>query len=335
MTGFIRGRGRGVSESMKSFTLAALAASILAPAAAQAATLPRADLTITSAIAVDTAAHTVTLPIHRQIIGGTTAWYVITDASTAGAARKLGVNFAPSLSSIAIFRSAAPDFSPSRTYVASAAGFPPDSATPGGTAPAGYSPFIHLDGAVVNAPVIATGDGPFDVMTHTNTEDRVIAIDTKAMTATLVLARGFFQGKRVYYFSTEASVAVPASVERSTYEPNLAKIGAAIPIGAIVNGPQDESNGQGLAFLALRTPLGSDATAANAASIGSPFNVLSIAPNLQAPYADNGYTPLWSVYIVGTKQTKQITDFSALAPLGKDSGIIVNCPVVAYGDDSY
>lgn len=321
--------------SMKSLIPAALAAFILAPVAANAGTLPRANLTITSAISVDTTAHTVTLPIHRQNLAGTTAWYVVTDASTASAARKLGVNYAPSLRSIALFRSAAPDFSPARMYVASASGFPPASASAGGTAPAGYSPFIHLDGAVVNAPVIATGDGPFDVTAHSNTEDRVIAIDTKAMTATLVLARGFFQGKRIYYFSTEASVEAPASVERSTYEPNLAKIGTAIPIGVIVNGPQDPTNGQGLAFLALRTPLGADATAANAASIGSPFNVLSIAPSLQAPYADNGYTPLWSVDLVDAAQTKQLTDFAAIAPLAKDSGIVVNCPVVAYGDDSY
>jgi hypothetical protein len=29
---------------------------------------------------------------------------------------------------------------------------------------------------VYNAPIVATGDGPFDVTHHTNTEDRVLGI---------------------------------------------------------------------------------------------------------------------------------------------------------------
>jgi len=33
----------------------------------------------------------------------------------------------------------------------------------------GYSPFIRIDGSsvVYNAPIVATGDGPFDVVHHT------------------------------------------------------------------------------------------------------------------------------------------------------------------------
>lgn len=320
---------------MKRLLAAAFAATLFVPIVAPAATLSRADLTITSAISVDTTAHTVTLPIHKQTLGSTTAWYVITDASTAQAAKHLGVNFAPSLASIATLRTAAPNFSPTRTYVASADGFPPKSATPGATSPDGYSPFIRQDGAVLNAPVIATGDGPFDVKTHADTEDRVVAIDTQKMRATLVLARGFFAGKRVYYLSTEASADVPASVERAIYEPNLAKIGTTIPIGVVVNGPQNGNSAQGLAYLALHTPLGADATASNASTIGSPFNVLSLAPTLGKLYADSGYTPLWSVSVVGTKQAKQITSFDKLSALTKPAGFVVNCPVVAYGDDSY
>ena len=42
----------------------------------------------------------------------------------------------------------------------------------------GYSPFIRIAGSptVYSAPIVATGDGPFDVDHHTNTGDRVLGI---------------------------------------------------------------------------------------------------------------------------------------------------------------
>lgn len=309
---------------------------MLSPAAAPAATLPRTQLTITSAIRLDTKTHTVTLPLHEQQLGGVTAWYIITDASTAKAAKRLGVNFSPSIAAFSDLRTAAPNFAPARTYVASATGFPPKSATPGATAPTGYSPFIRQDGAILNAPVVATGNGRFDVTTHSNTQDRVIAIDMKKMTVTLLMARGFFNGKPIYYISTEASDPVASSVERATFEANLAKITstAQIPIGVIVNGPQTGKAPQGLAFLTLHTPLDKDATAANVSTIMSSFNVLSLAPKIGALYAPNGYTPIWSVAVVGTPQAKRLTSYSQLAALTKPARFVVNCPVVAYGDDS-
>ena len=334
------------------FTAAALCALLQAPPAL-AAQLPRSQLTITSAIAVDTANHTATLPLYRGIEDGKTVWYIITDASDAGVARRFGVNFAPSLASIgapATQRATkntdgtytfegAPSFSATRTYVAGAGGFPPQSATPGGNADSEYSPFVHaqdIDG-VLNAPIVATGDGPFDVTNHTDTEDRVLAIDTAKMTVTLTLARGFFAGKPVYYLSPDASDPVAASVERATYAPKIAKASssAEIPIGVVLDGPQTGDAPQGLAYLALRTPLGSDATLGNAAEIGSPFNVLSVAPDLGHPYAANGYSPLWDVMAVGAPQRKRLTSYAEVAPLAKNAGFVVNCPVVAYGELSY
>ncbi len=70
--------------------------------------------------------------------------------------------------------------------------------------------------------------------------------------------------------------------------PRLAKADSAgaIPIGVIANGPQIGSNVQGLAYLALKAPLGDDATAANAANMGSPFNVLSLAPDIANRHAE-------------------------------------------------
>lgn len=333
---------------MKRLFLAALAATYV-PLSVSAAPLERSQLTITSAIAVDTANHTVTLPLFAGVANGTRAWFIITDASDATSAKKLGVNFAPSLARLGapVIRKAgfandryvfagAPNFASARTYVASASGFPPKSAAPGGTAPATYSPFVRLHGmpGVFNAPIVATGDGPFDVTTHSNTEDRVVAIDTVKKTVTLVLARGFFNDKPVYYLSTEASDPAAASVERATYVPLLAKAAASseIPIGVVVDGPQTGDAPQGLDFLALRTPLDTDATTQNAATIMSSFNVLSLAPALGNLYADNGYSPLWNVQAVGAPQSKRLTSYAQIAPLAKPAGFVVNCPVVAYGD---
>jgi hypothetical protein len=72
----------------------------------------------------------------------------------------------------------APDLSATRIAEPGPDGFPPAKFQPGAVADANYSPFIHIAGSpVVNdAPIVATGDGPFDVVHHTNTGDRVLGI---------------------------------------------------------------------------------------------------------------------------------------------------------------
>jgi hypothetical protein len=99
-----------------------------------------------------------------------------------------------------------------------------------------------------------------------------------------------------------------------------------------VNGPVTPSDAQGLAYLTLDTPIGADATAANVATIGSPFNVLSLVPDTKNPFAENGYSPLWNVMAVGTPQTKRITTYADLAAIAKPAGFAVNCPAIAFGD---
>jgi hypothetical protein len=313
--------------------------------------LAAALLFVKSVISVDTTAHTATFPLHHGTANGASVWYILTDASDAGVAKARGLVFAPDMANLGsdaigsakqtggeIAFAGAPDFAPVRTYVASASGFPPKSATPGGVADAAYSPFVRVGGVagVLNAPIVATGDGPFDVEHHTNTQDRVVAIDTAKHTVTLVLARGFVEGKPVYYLSTEASDPVAAAVERATYVPRLSKANPAgeIPIGVVVNGPVDSANAQGLAYLTLHTPLDQDATAANVATIGSPFNVLSLVPNTANPYAENGYSPLWNVEAVGAMQSKRILSYAGIAPIAKPAGFAVNCPAIAFGDAS-
>jgi len=334
--------------SWRSGGIAALtAASVLLPFTSYAADF--SDKTVLkSALSVDGTKHTVTLPLYRGTHNGTTVWYIITDASDVSEAKKLNVVYSPNLANIGdgalqhvtkrgdtyIFEGA-PTFSSNRTYVASKTGFPPTSATPGSIGDANYSPFVRADGVpgVLNAPIVASGDGNFDVTSHTNTEDRVVAIDAQAKTVTLVLAQGFVDGKTVNYLSTEASDPIAATVERATYTPKLkhANAAAVIPIGVVVDGPRSAGDGQGLAFLALDTPLEKAATPSNVASIGSPFNVLSLAPNPANLYAQNAYSPLWDVRVLPKAQTTQIKDFATFAALGpKPAGFVVNCPVVAF-----
>jgi len=69
--------------------------------------LPRDHLTLENAIQVDLSNETVRLPIYKGIAyKGTpkqeTVWYVLMDASDAGLAHDLGVNYAPKLANIAI-----------------------------------------------------------------------------------------------------------------------------------------------------------------------------------------------------------------------------------------
>src|SRR5438105_8444082 len=166
--------------------------------------LPRDHLTEESAIQVDLRKESVRLPLYKGNANGQTVWYVLLDASDQGIAHDLGVNYAPKLSNIAIgcpecvqtvtldspspdqnkFGQAvvnfqgAPDFSPTRVADPGPNGFPLAKFQPGAVAGHGYSPFIRIAGSpvVYNAPIVATGDGPFDVVHHTNTGDRVLGI---------------------------------------------------------------------------------------------------------------------------------------------------------------
>ena len=72
----------------------------------------------------------------------------------------------------------APDFSPTRIAVPGLIGFPLAKFAPGAVAGPGYSPFIRITGSnvVYNAPIVAAGSGPFDVVHHTNTADRVLGV---------------------------------------------------------------------------------------------------------------------------------------------------------------
>ena len=128
--------------------------------------LPRNHLTLESALQVDLTHETVRLPLYPGVANGQKVWYVLLDASDAGLAKDLGVNYAPKLADIAISDPAAvqtvtlgsptpqqnpfgpavvnfagaPDFSPTRIAVPGPNGFPLAQFQPGADGPARWMP---------------------------------------------------------------------------------------------------------------------------------------------------------------------------------------------------
>jgi len=348
---------------MKIIASALILGALVAPlirTPAFATPLPRTNVVLASAKSVDLDANTITLPLHKGTAKGGTVWYVITDASDATVASKLGLLYSPLIASAgpaiatasgSVNHLAYPgtvDFSPTRVLTTDASGNP-TAAKAGSVGDGAYSPLVRIGSGstVYNAPIVAAGESPHDIANHTDLLDRVVAIDVAnpdAATVTLVLARGFTNGQPIAYISTDASVEAPAAIERSTYAPKLGSAAAGtIPIDVFFNGAN-----QGIPFAALRGKLSADADAANAAQIGSPLNVQATFPAPDG--APSAYSPLWGVYAATwttdastagkesvLKSQGQIQDAAdaklITAPGGKPfgaAGIIVNCPVVAF-----
>jgi hypothetical protein len=314
--------------------------------------LPRENLVLESALQVDLSHDTVRLPLYKGTANGHTVWFILTEASDLGLAHNSGLNYAPKLANIAIgcpecvqtvtldspsavankFGPAVvhfkgePDFSPTRTLVPGPNGFPPASFSPGAVAGPGYSPFIRIDGNTViyNAPIVATGDGPFDVTTHTNTGDRVLGIHIAPPSppgqfleswVDLLLVKGFDAGQPILYLSTEAGDPLASVLERSTYVPALAKAaynGGDDFLGSsrerlfgFINGQTGANNpqAQGFQHLVLDGHAAQDASAANTALIdalrngGDLLNVFGDFPTLKDPRHADAYSPLWDAQL--------------------------------------
>lgn len=344
--------------------LAIAISSLTVPAEATASNLPRDHVVLKSAIAVDAQQNTAVLPLYKGVAAGRTVYYILADSSSKSQAASLGLNYAPNIAQAyaqkgsgtptALRFSGAPTFSAGRVYTPSATGFPPADAKPGSVADEAYSPFVKLpDGTTLDAPIVATGDAPFDVTTHRNTADRVLKISSDEKTVTILLAHGFFGGSRVVYLSTDASDPGVAAIERATYTKNLANSSPASEqaIIALANGQTGKTNpqAQGLAHLALDEQLSQPAVLSDSAAFGSPLNILA---TFSAGPAAAAYTPLWAAIVgvwskaaVSAHQNIRVTSVAQafelagkgkiFAPDGKQlgpAGFVVNCPVVAFID---
>jgi hypothetical protein len=319
--------------------------------------LPASHLTLESAIQVDLSNETVRLPLYPGIAYAGTprqekVWYILEDASDAGAAHDLGVNYAPKLANIGISCPAcvqtvtltnasplqnpfgpavidfagAPDFSPTRIAVPGPDGFPPAKFQPGAVAGPGYSPFIKIAGSntIYNAPIVATGNGPFDVTHHTNTSDRALAVHIAGLSAPgqfaeswvdMLFVKGFDAGQPIVYLSTDAGQPLTAVLERSTYVPALNDascngcddfLGSARErLFGFINGQTGTGNpnAQGFQHLAKDGMVGEDASLANTAFInalrngGDLLNVFGDFPTLSDPRHADAYSPLWDAQL--------------------------------------
>ena len=321
--------------------------------------LPRDKLTLESAIQVNLSNETVRLPIYpgdAPVPGHPSqterVWYIIEDASDQGLAHDLGVNYAPKLANLGIGCPAcvqtvtednptpqanpfgpavihfqgAPDFSPTRVAVPGPTGFPLKSFQPGAVAGPGYSPFVRIAGSdvVYNAPVIATGDGPFDVVHHTNTGDRVLNIHIAGPSAPgqfaesyadLLFVKGFDAGQPIVYLSTDAGQPLTAVLERSTYVPALNDasfnggddfLGSARErLFGFINGQTGAGNrqAQGFQHLVLDGHASEDASLVNTGLIeslrhgGDLLNVFGDFPTLADPRHSQAYSPLWDAQL--------------------------------------
>ncbi len=356
--------------------------------------LPAGKLTIQSAKLVDLNRNLVALPLHKGNLRGTPVWFIITDASDFGLAHDLNVNYAPKLANMAVgcpecvqevtlsvppgnkFDEAvvnfvgAPDFSPMRVLTAGPTGFPPAMAQPGGVGDAHYSPYIRIQGSTVvyNAPIIATGPGPFDVVHHTNTEDRVLNMDLAAEKVDMLFVRGFDSGQPILYLSTEASDPGAAAIERATYVPllnNAAFVGGDDFLGSarerifpFANGQTGANNpqAQGLAHVILDGHGSEDAYMDNAGLMsalrnnGDALNTQGDFPTLDDPRHANAYSPLWDAQVgvwtpeaIAKGLNKRQNDENEIlrlavaglitgpngAPYGS-AGFVINCPVIGF-----
>jgi hypothetical protein len=314
--------------------------------------LPRDHLTLESAIQVDLTHESVRLPLYPGKVNGQDVWYILMDASDAGAAHDLGINYAPKLANIGISCPAcvqtvqlenatpqqnhfgpavidfqgAPDFSPTRIAQPGPNGFPLAQFLPGAVAGQGYSPFIQIAGSsvVYNAPIVATGDGPFDVVHHTNTADRVLGIHLAPPSpqgqflerwVDMLFVKGFDAGQPIVYLSTDAGQPLTAVLERSTYVPALNQaaynggddfLGSARErLFGFINGQTGANNpqAQGFVHLAKDGYVGDDASSGNTAMIdalrngGDLLNVFGDFPTLTDPRHADAYSPLWDAQL--------------------------------------
>jgi hypothetical protein len=356
--------------------------------------LPKNKLTMQSVMRVDLDNGIATVPLHKGTFNGTSVWYVRMDVSDADLARDLGLNFAPRLANasngcpacVQTVESTDPvlgrapvefagtvDFSPTRMIIPGPTGFPPLQAQPGSVAGPGYSDLVRVAGSsvVFNAPIVAVGDGPFDVTTHTNTLDRVMAMDTETMTVDLQFVRAFSHGQDIFYFTFGSSGALSATLERGTFVPVLGTLpfanddenpkGARSAIFTFTNGKRGETSppAQGLMHVLLDNPPG-DLSVENTALLeslrrgGDAHNVLGSFPTLRDPRLARLYTPMWDLHIAewsaeavanGTNVTQtdanQIRQLAAKGIVTNPGGgmlgsanFVVNCPVLGFADEA-
>lgn len=305
-------------------------------------TLPNS---LASATQIDTINATAVLPLYRgQDASGGDVFYIITESNNVDKSIELGLNWTPKLvhaigtkatqtatvvtggaknpNDFPILKfSGNVNFAPVRKLVPGPMGFPLDPASePGSVGDAAYSPLVTFDGKIIyNASHLSNSTGM---------HDRVISMDKAAMTVKMRLARGFYEGFKILYSTTESSDNDLAALEDNTFAPNMdaapnpgddksfrSAREALIPV---INGPtgKDNPNRQGLRSAVLGE--------------GDPLNIFQEQAGCEdaddfGAFCDAAlYSPLWDVHpvmwtdeaIAAGKRTVIKTDkFETIAPI--------------------
>jgi hypothetical protein len=336
---------RRTARTVALLGVAALAVPAAAFATDPTSTAPR-DVFLSS-VREDTTLDQATLPVYTGYSHQKPVSFVVTESSSRWWAKRLGVNYSPKLANArgtaavekVSFRRgrvvfpATVDFSPTRTVVPSATGFPPTAATPGQVGEAGYSPLVQLpDGTVVNAPQVANDSGQ---------HDKLVSFDEKRRRASFRETEGFYEGKTVYYVSFDSSAPDIAALEAATYAPAL---NAAPGLGS--NDPKTSARSGIIPFVNGQTGIDNpERQGLNSALLdgADPLNIVQTLPD------DGEYSPLWDVHATqwtpattAAGQNLHQTDFDAVRGLADSGtitgpgggkwgaiGVIVNCPLIS------
>lgn len=293
-----------------------------------------------------------TLPLFQGTSRGKVVWYVITDSSDRDDAESRQINYAPKLTNVkgtpAVQRAryingvlefgATVDFSPVRSLVPSATGFPPLSGSAGSIGEPGYSPFVELpDGTVLNAPHVSDGS-----LLH----DNIRAVDFINHTVTLREEEGFHKKRPMYYISFDAATPIVAAFDGATWAPNL---NAAPGLGS---NDRDSARSGIIPFANGQTGVSNpERQGLNSTLLGEgdPLNIVETIPR-------NGnhprYSPLWDVHTaqwiedaVASEINTRQTDFRRVVKLVRKGlitgvggtpwgaiGVAFNCPVISSGE---
>jgi hypothetical protein len=318
---------------------------------------------------VDELAGTVTLLLHRgRLRDRRTVWYVLTDVSHRGLARRLGLNWSPKLASAPagavrtatrgqggglVFDAGYVDFGPERRVTPGAAPdfFPPAAAVAGSVGDSSYSPLVRVGGAVFNATTVANGvtaseiefpDGGVD---HTKVIDRAVAISPRNHTVTLALSTGTSGSRPVLFVSLDSNNTVVSALEATTVAPRLSRLpvglndapGSAVSVNYIIaNGPTGTGNPQ---QQGLNSALGDPGA-----------QVLDVFDGAPGVLNGTAYSPMWDLYVAAWTpeavaagyRARLDSELEVLAlahrgwltrpgggPLGP-SGLISNCPLILH-----
>jgi hypothetical protein len=331
--------------------ISASAAAIPASASAAGGSCGACPGRLFIASAVEHPNGTVTLPLHQGISNGQPVYYVVTDASDGSVAATMGLNTSQKLANAAntagvekvsinhdgtIVFPATVNFNPlpGFTLTPGPTGFPPAAASPPAVGEPGYSPLIQMpDGVVLNAPQVANNTGQ---------ANKVVSIDFATKTVTYKETNGFQGGKALRYASFDSSDPTAATIEHVTYAPALNNLPTL----------NDDSTASSRASLAGFTNGQTGATNPNRQGLNSaildgldPLNVLRWNPT------QGRYSPIWDAHLtqwqVAPGQRTLQTDFGTVQGLADHgtvvgfngtaqgttfaaSGIIVNCPIIAF-----